>query len=298
MHDLLEGVCGLEAYLAIGALIQEGYFTLDLLNSRITSFDYGFIDSKNKPSIVSASKLQNPDGCTQQTAVQMWCLVRNLPLLIGDKVPQDNDYYELLLLLLDCMDFLFSYEVTDDDTLFLKHIIKDHHEHFLKLFPMRHLKPKHHFMTHYPRQIRMLGPIVHYWVMRFEAKHGFFKRLGHIVCNFRNILKTLSYRHQMYFCYSMMGAKDLVNRDQEVGPGSSVLVASFANARVMGEILGVNLLDKVYVAKWCVVHGKTYQKNMVVVTHKTDDLEPVFQRIVYVVCMNDGITLVTEPFQL
>ena len=188
MHDLLEGICGLEVHLVLAALIQDGYFTLDLLNSSITSFDYGIVDSKNKPSVISASKLQNPDGPTHQTAAQMWCLIRHIPLLIRDRVPEDNKHCDLLLLLLDCMDIIFSYEVTVDDTLFLKHVIKDHHDHFLMLFPMRHLKPKHHFMTHYPRQIRMLGPLVRYWTMRFEVKHCFFQRFWYIVCNFKNIL--------------------------------------------------------------------------------------------------------------
>lgn len=57
MHDLLEGVCNLEVHLVLATLIQEGHFTLDLLNSRIRSFDYGSVDSKNKPSVISASKL-------------------------------------------------------------------------------------------------------------------------------------------------------------------------------------------------------------------------------------------------
>ncbi|KAJ8049927.1 hypothetical protein HOLleu_02896 [Holothuria leucospilota] len=223
MHDLLEGVCSLEVHLVLGALIQEWHFTSDLLNSRITSFDYGLVESKNKPSTISANKIQNPDGATHQTASQMWRLVRHLPLLTGDKVPEDNEYFELLLLLLDCMDIIFAYEITTEDTLFLKHIIKDHHSHFLHLFPMRHLKPKHHLMTHYPREIRMIGPLVRYWTMRFEAKHNYFKRLGHIVCNFRNILKTLSYRQQMFLCYNIFSGKDLGERDTEVGPGSTAL---------------------------------------------------------------------------
>ena len=181
----------------------------------------------------------------------MWCLIHHIPLLIGDRVPEDNEHYDLLFLLLDCMDIMFSYEVTVDDTQCLRHVIKVHYDHFLMLFPMRHLKSKHHFMTHYPRQIRMLGPLVRYWTMWFEAKHCFFKRLGHIVCNFRNILKTLSYTQQMYFSYNMISAKDLVTRDQEVGPGSSVLVASLPNARVLEATLGVHLLDDVYVGVLC-----------------------------------------------
>lgn len=44
MHDLLEGVCELELHLVLGDLIQAGFFDLDLINSRITSFDYASCD--------------------------------------------------------------------------------------------------------------------------------------------------------------------------------------------------------------------------------------------------------------
>ena len=81
------------------------------------------------------------------------------------------------------------------------------------MYPDRNLKPKHHFMTHYPQQIRLIGPLVNFWTMRFEAKHRFFKRLGHIVCNYRNILKRLAVRQQMFLCYNLMSGKDLVDRD-------------------------------------------------------------------------------------
>ncbi|XP_046862632.1 uncharacterized protein LOC124456174 [Xenia sp. Carnegie-2017] len=110
MHDLLEGVCGLEVHLVLAQLIREGLFDLDLLNSRITSFDYPTTDLKNKPSPISNSRLQQPDGASGQTAAQMWCLFRNLPLLIGDKVPEGHPFFELLLMLLDCMDFIFCPE--------------------------------------------------------------------------------------------------------------------------------------------------------------------------------------------
>lgn len=81
----------------------------------------------------------------------MWCLTRYLPLMIGDKVPEGNTHLELILILLECMDFIFGPEVTADETLFLEHVIEDHHNHFLNLYPDRNLKHKHHFMTHYPQ---------------------------------------------------------------------------------------------------------------------------------------------------
>ncbi|XP_028403161.1 uncharacterized protein LOC114525900 [Dendronephthya gigantea] len=296
MHDLLEGVCGVEVHLVLANLIGEGLFDLDLLNSRITSFDYATTDSRNKPSSITINKLQNPDSASGQTASQMWCLIRYLPLMIGDKVPEGHQHLELLLLLLECMDFIFSPQVTTEETFFLKHLIKDHHEHFLDLFPGRTLKPKHHFMTHYPEQMRLLGPLLHYWTMRFEAKHRFFKRLGHIVCNYRNILKTLCSRQQMYLCYNIISGKDLVERDVEIGPGSIEIVASLERAEFLSRTLGIRLFEEVYVAKWSIVHGIKYCKNLLVVTGKSDYL-PVFQKIIYVmVTENSSVKLITEEW--
>ncbi|KAI7811590.1 hypothetical protein IRJ41_002398 [Triplophysa rosa] len=174
MHDILEGVGAYEIKLVLGSLISQKAITLDQVNYRITSYDYGFCDS-----------------------AQMWCLLRLLPLMIGDLIPEGNKYWELLLLLLTCMENLYSPPLTEDAVLFLRHLIVEHHSLFLKLFPDRHLKPKHHFMLHYAGAIRRLGPLVHYWSMRFEAKQVFFKRLAHMTCNFRNVCKTMAFRHQM-----------------------------------------------------------------------------------------------------
>ena len=297
MHDLLEGVCGIEVHLVLAALIDEGLFDLDLLNSRITSFDYSLAECKNKPSSITIQKLQNPDGASGQTASQMWCLVRYLTLIIGDKVPEGHEYFEVILLLLECMDFIFSTEITTEETYFLKQLIKDHHEHFLEIFPERSLKPKHHFMTHYPYQMRMLVPLVHFWTMRFEAKHRFFKRLGHIVCNYRNILKTLCQRQQMFLCYNLMSGKDLTERDVEVGPGSSELVASLERSNFLSRALAINLFEEVYVAPWCLVHGIKYRKNLLVITGKSDDSTPIFQQIIYVIVTDvTKVKLITEEW--
>ena len=297
MHDLLEGVCGLEVHLVLGDLIRARFFDLDLLNSRITSFDYSPSDSKNKPSAITQNKITNPDGASGQTASQLWCLIRYLPLMISDLIPEGNEQLELLLLLLECMDFIFSPEVTVGETVFLKQIIKDHHDYFLTMYPDRHLKPKHHFMTHYPQQIRQLGPLTNYWTMRFEAKHRFFKRLGHIVCNYRNILKTLDERQQMYFCYHLMCGKGLVDMAVEIGPGSPTLIMSLEIQECLVGLLGVDLFSDIYVANWCVVNGIKYCKNLLVHTGKSGGSFPIFKRIVYVICEDTDLQLVTELWE-
>lgn len=170
MHDILEGMCPLKFKLVVKALIDEGNFTLTLLNARITSYDYGFANSSNKPCAIPQSAIQNPDGSAGQIASQMWCLIRNFPLMMGDCVQEGNQFWELILLLLECMDFIFAPAISTDETLFLKRQISDHHE----LWPNRNLRPKHHFMVNYHRAIREVGQMFQFCSMRFEAKHNFF----------------------------------------------------------------------------------------------------------------------------
>lgn len=67
MHDLLEGVGPYDhmTKLVLNSLIEEKHLSLEKLNYRITSFDYGFSDKDNKPSI-SKNDLRNINGAMRQ----------------------------------------------------------------------------------------------------------------------------------------------------------------------------------------------------------------------------------------
>ncbi|GFQ94321.1 uncharacterized protein LOC106175700 [Trichonephila clavata] len=98
MHDLLEGWCATETYLILHQYIfKDKFLTLSVLNDRISNFNYGKCDSRCKPVPIKREKLSNLDGSKGQSASQMWILMRILPLLIGDKVPYDNDFWSLYL---------------------------------------------------------------------------------------------------------------------------------------------------------------------------------------------------------
>ena len=290
MHDMLEGVCPLEVHLILNKLIDKHYFTLETLNGRITSFNYGLPDLKNRPCTYTIHKLRSPDGSPGQNAGQMWCLVRHIALMLGDCVPEDDQHWELLLALLECMDIIFALDISKGETLFLEQLIQDHHSLFLELFPERHLKPKQHFMVHYPSAMKFIGPLLLLWVMRFEAKHNFSRRLSHIVCNFRNIAKTLAYRHQMQLCYNIMTRHTLMERAVEVEPGSSVILASLDHAEYLAQNLQIPLYDEVYIANWCKVCGTEYRGNVMVVVRKEEG-DPVFGKVELVIPSNGSVFL-------
>lgn len=90
-HDLLEGVLPHTLVLILTALMNAKLFSLSYLNQRLSSFD--FMES-NRPQ-----KLKKVKGKlkVKQTACKMWLLLRVLPLLIGDCVPQDHLIWSLLI---------------------------------------------------------------------------------------------------------------------------------------------------------------------------------------------------------
>lgn len=59
MHDVLEGVGPYKVKLVLNSLIKQNYLTLEKLNSRIISFDYGFCDKSIKPSAINKNDLRN-----------------------------------------------------------------------------------------------------------------------------------------------------------------------------------------------------------------------------------------------
>lgn len=151
MHDILEGVGKRECKLVLHHIVsEEKLISLDCLNDRISTFSYGFADVKNKPSVISPNTLQNQDSSLKNSASQMWCLLRILPILLGDKVPRGNQHWELFLLLRRIMDIAFAREITETMIAHLRIYIEDHHSLFRKLFPTLRLTPKHHFIVHYP----------------------------------------------------------------------------------------------------------------------------------------------------
>lgn len=90
-HDVLESVAHLEVKLLLRHFIyEEKLFTLEQLNHRITGFDYGYMNEKNKPSVII--NLRSCENAVRQTTFQMWCLLQVLPFLMGDFVDWKDQY--------------------------------------------------------------------------------------------------------------------------------------------------------------------------------------------------------------
>ncbi|XP_071814886.1 uncharacterized protein [Apostichopus japonicus] len=198
-HDCLEGIVPYEMALCLAYFIGRKYFTLDCLNARIRHFQYKFTDKVNQPQIIGTNfRSKNTIGGNQS---ENWTLIRLLPLLVGEHVPQNDMVWDVLLSLKDIVELVHSPVFTEEMITSLDAKIHDHKHQFTKAFPGKALKPKHHFIEHYTEEIKMFGPLVKVSTIRFEAKHNFFKRIVRNVNNFKNILVSLSTRHQLMAAY-------------------------------------------------------------------------------------------------
>ena len=80
---------------------------------------------------------------------------------------------------------------------------QEHRQKHKELFPTINLLPKHHYLEHYPELIRLFGPLVGHWTLRFEAKHSFFKQIMKHTSCFRNVPLSLAVKHQFMIGYHL-----------------------------------------------------------------------------------------------
>ena len=199
LHDLFEGIVPVELALCIHEMIRRKYFTLEYLNAQIRRFPYQHADRLDKPQVIpknfAAKKSIGGNGHENCT------LLRLLPLMVGSKVPEGDDAWSILMDLKDIVQLVLSPSFTEESIQYMQTKISDHRQGLQVVFPDFKLRPKHHYVEHYPELTKRFGPLVHLWTLRFEGKHHFFKRVIHDTHNFKNVLKTLATRHQHMMAY-------------------------------------------------------------------------------------------------
>lgn len=170
MHDLFEGMCEYDVCQILKALISDPEVNLSLedLNNRKRLFSYGELEINNSSRDLSYKRLESNN--LDMTASEIWSFVHFLPLMIGDLIDYSNKHWALLCLLINVLDGCLLSKYSPVQLLKLENDIKDHHNLYVELFGNT-LKPKHHFVLHYPTSIKKCGPLKFLWCMRLEAEH-------------------------------------------------------------------------------------------------------------------------------
>lgn len=197
-------------------------------------------------------------------ASEMMCLMKNLAIMIGDLVPDNDPVWLLYLCLRQILDIVFSCDVSEGQLILLQTLVAEHHQDYVTLFKDT-LKPKHHFMLHYDEAIRCLGPLCWIWSMRFESKHGEAKKTATVNCNYMNMCKSIAQKHQLKLCYRLMSKDALAEDDLTVGTGHIL-----RNCSSLSSLSGPD--ESQFRANWIKFNGIKFVSGKAVVLGVVDDM--------------------------
>lgn len=117
LHDLLEGIVPAELCLCLSEMIEKKYISLESVNHAINNFAYTFSDKTNRPQQIP--KAFATKGTIGGNGHENWTLLRLLPLLIGDDVPEGDTSWEILMLLKDIFELAVASKHTEESIDFL-----------------------------------------------------------------------------------------------------------------------------------------------------------------------------------
>jgi len=89
-------------------------------------------------------------------------------------------------------------------------LVTTHHTLFAELYLKTFITPKMHYMIHFPAHFFKFGLFRHHWFMRYEATNAFSKSMK-LKC-FKNMLKSLAIKHQLWMCHKQLGLLGCSNR--------------------------------------------------------------------------------------
>ena len=296
MHDLFEGVVKYELLLFLPYCLSKGYFTIADLNSRLQGYDFG---PEDKPSTFSLDDRHQIH--IRQSAAQMISIVRNLPLLIADKIPESDDRWYSILLLIKICQVALSPVVTPDTVPYLKVLIEEKLYLLHNLYPESTLKPKMHYLIHLPSQIERHGPLIHSWTMRHEAKLSFIKRASRRG-NFKNICLSVAKHHQLWLCYHMNCTPHLIYPTLQCSPKLSESHLRGEPLHIQSKILAtIPTLTLDCIVKrptWLKHHSSTYKHGSFVLIER-DEMTPTFGKITDILFISqcNSVFFMVENYQ-
>lgn len=196
------------------------------------------------------------------------------------------------MLLKDIVELVVAPRHTDETLHFLDCKLTEHRELLQSTFPSFDLRPKHHYVEHYPHLIKKFGPLTDVWTMRFEGKHEFFKKAIHNTQNFKNEAMTLATKHQKVLSFHL-DSSSFFRPAVEMAKVAMVLITSFPID--VQRALPQNLTDSgsVLLASSVCIEGIRYNTDMILCTGACSGL-PEFGQITQIIAANPEIMFVCK----
>ncbi|KAF7641351.1 hypothetical protein LDENG_00283860, partial [Lucifuga dentata] len=161
-HDVFEGVVAYDLAIYIKYFVKvKKFFTYSQLNRRIRQFSYQGSDATSTPSEVVEKGVK-----IGGQAAENWSLLRLLPIIIGEKIRDTEDpVWQLTVHLKELVELICAPKIALSQVALLNVLIGKYLETRKELFPDDKLKPKNHYIVHYPALILKFGPLIRLWTM-------------------------------------------------------------------------------------------------------------------------------------
>lgn len=202
--------------------------------------------------------------------------------------------WQILLDLKDIVELVVAPTHTDESIAYLECKISEHRQKYQEVFPHVKLLPKHHFVEHYPQLIRMFGPLVGLWTMRYEAKHSFFKHVVRHTHCFKNVPLSLAMKHRLMISYHLRSAT-FEKTQLEITNVSTVPVDVLKQD--IAQTIEQNFPGtvEVHLTKCVSCKGVTYRNGMMVAHGSTSGL-PDFGEILQICIVQNRVHFMVRRF--
>ena len=156
-HDLFEGVVQYDLALCLKYFIREKkWFTVKDFNAALHALKLKGEDAKDRPVDIK----DNLDKLRGH-AVQNWCLLRNLPLIIGKRIRDiEDNVWSLCMMLRHIVELVCANKISAGQITYLRTLTTDYLDLRCLAFPEVQLRPKHHYLEHYADLIVKFGPLM------------------------------------------------------------------------------------------------------------------------------------------
>ena len=273
MHVILEGIAPYE----VGCILYEYVnnrkaVTIDQINSRLRwLFSCLILDKGNTPADLNPFNKLGNGISPKLTAMEMAALCRYMPMILADLADTDDELWELLIQLQTIVDIAYAPKLCDSLLIYFSELYEDHLNLFKKLFPGLPIKPKQHYMVHFRTIVRNTGPPSHSSCIKYELHNSVLKKPTYTTCNFKNIIKSLSFKNQISVLSVMLQERNTRKTPILVGKRKLIEVASLP--QVLGPVLSLKLSitrsESITTSNKAIILGQRYCKGNSVVIGKT-----------------------------
>lgn len=270
---------------------RKQMFSLEEANLRLKGFNYG--DCKNICPEILATHVKKHR--LTMSASEMLTLIRYFPYIFCAVVPFTDTSWILFLKLRGVVEMTVSPALHESVMHQCSFIISEYLQLLQNLFPCS-MKPKHHFLIHYPRVILQSGSLWNMNCMRFESKHREAKITSKTSISRVNVCSTIAKKHQLRLNYLLLSHKVLSSLIFDKNSIETICVHSLPNSSDFLKLIPISILvnNSLQLIRSVVFEEKLIKKGTILMAPTEDD--PRFHVVETIVVNGDRVLLLAKVF--